>query len=181
MQRIAIIGCGGSGKSTLAIELGQALSLPVCHLDRLYWKPGWTPTPDEEWEAVVRRLCGQPSWIIDGNFGGTLDVRLSASDTVIFLDLPTRVCLWSAIRRFLAYRGRSRPDMGEGCHEKLNLKYLWWILTYRSKRRPRTLRKLSELSSDKRVVIRRSRKSARSYLATVCQELLSRESLPLET
>ncbi|MES2626184.1 MAG: AAA family ATPase, partial [Pseudomonadota bacterium] len=90
MQRIAIIGCGGSGKSTLANTLGQKLGLPVHHLDQLYWRPTWIETPKAEWESLQQQLCNQPAWIIDGNYGGTMDLRLAAADTVIFLDMPTR-------------------------------------------------------------------------------------------
>ena len=41
MQRILIIGCSGSGKSTLARQLAERLSLPLTHLDRLFWLEGW--------------------------------------------------------------------------------------------------------------------------------------------
>jgi adenylate kinase family enzyme len=174
MQRVAIIGSGGSGKSTLAVQLGRALNLPVHHLDRLYWKPGWKATPNDEWQALVRRLCEESAWIMDGNFGGTIDLRLSACDAVIFLDLPTRVCLWGAIRRLITYHGRSRPDMTEGCHEKLDLDYFWWILTYRIRRRPKIMRKLHSLGREKRVLILGTRKATGNFLSGV----LATESLP---
>ena len=45
MRRALVIGSGGAGKSTLARELGARAGLPVVHLDRLYWRPGWTKTP----------------------------------------------------------------------------------------------------------------------------------------
>ncbi len=56
LKRIAIIGCGGAGKSTLARELGKILDLPVVHLDRVYWKPGWEPTPREAFVAEQRKI-----------------------------------------------------------------------------------------------------------------------------
>jgi len=83
MQRIVIIGCGGSGKSTLASRLAGLLGLPVQHLDQLYWRPGWVATPDPQWRSTVAELCGRPAWIIDGNYGGTMDVRLAAADTIV--------------------------------------------------------------------------------------------------
>jgi len=123
MKRIMIIGCGGSGKSTLAVRLGESLSLPAYHLDRLYWQPGWKGLPRDEWRAVQEELCVQPAWILDGNYTSTMDVRFASADTIIFLDLPTLSCLHGAIRRFLLFRGRSRPDMAEGCPEKLDWQF----------------------------------------------------------
>lgn len=188
MQRIAIIGCGGSGKSTLASHLGDVLGLPVHHLDVLYWKPGWAETPKPEWKSIQQRLCGQQAWIMDGNYGGTMDIRLSASDTVIFLDIPTRTCLWGAIRRFLEYRGGSRPDMSAGCPERLTLEYLSWILTYRTRRRPQILYKLERMRSEKCVVILASRRSVMDFVNGVatkyqltggCSEPLKKRPLDL--
>src|SRR5215510_1182243 len=127
MRRVAILGCGGSGKSTLARSLGRLLRLPVHHLDQLYWKPGWVETPANEWLAIQGRICEEPAWIIDGNYGGTIDLRLAAADTVILLDLPTWACLLGAVRRFLKYRGSVRPDMSAGCPEQLTGEYVWWI------------------------------------------------------
>jgi adenylate kinase family enzyme len=142
MQRVVIIGCGGSGKSTLARNLGDLLGLPVHHLDRLYWRSGWAETPKPEWTSIVEELCAQSAWIIDGNFGGTMDLRLSAADAVIFLDMPTLTCLWGVIRRLLKYRGGIRPDMSAGCPERLSLDFLWWIWTFRRIRRPAILERL---------------------------------------
>ncbi|MGE3618457.1 MAG: AAA family ATPase [Gemmatimonadales bacterium] len=156
-RRVAIIGCGGSGKSTLAVRLGRRLSLPVHHLDRLYWKPGWAPTPAAEWEALQRRLVAEPEWIMDGNYGGTMDVRLDRADTIVFLDLPTRTCLAGALGRYRRYRGRTRPELVPGCDERLTGEYLWWIWTYRRRRRPGIVARLRRLEGSRRVVVLKSR------------------------
>ncbi len=164
MKRIMIIGCGGSGKSTLAVRLGESLSLPAYHLDRLYWQPGWKGLPRDEWRAVQEELCVQPAWILDGNYTSTMDVRFASADTIIFLDLPTLSCLHGAIRRFLLFRGRSRPDMAEGCPEKLDWQFLKWIWRYRRDRRPKVVARLRELEKSKHVVILSSRRAIRRYL-----------------
>ena len=81
MERIVIIGCGGSGKSTLARRLGELLNLPVVHLDKLYWHPGWVESTDEEFDAKLAAELEKPQWIMDGNFDRTMQMRLApASD-----------------------------------------------------------------------------------------------------
>lgn len=156
MNRIAIIGCGGAGKSTLARRLGQVLNLPVHHLDALHWQPGWKLPERNQWRARHDELLCGDRWIIDGNYGDTMDARLAAADTIIFLDLPTLVCLWRILRRRIAYHGRTRPDMAPDCAEQIDWPFLVWVATYRSKRRAEVLRKISRLRREKQVIGLRS-------------------------
>src|SRR5882724_2173258 len=114
MNKILIIGSGGAGKSTFAERLGQVLKIEVVHLDVLYWKPGWVETPKPEWRKTVAELVKRESWIIDGNYSGTFDIRLEACDTVIFLDVARAFCLWRVLKRWMLYRHGGRPDMAEG-------------------------------------------------------------------
>jgi adenylate kinase family enzyme len=81
--------------------------------------------------------------VMDGNFGGTLDLRLAACDTVIFLDRPPIVCLGRVIKRRMRHRGESRPDMTPGCPERLDPGFLLWIAFYRLRRRKAILQKLA--------------------------------------
>jgi adenylate kinase family enzyme len=167
MKRVMIIGCGGSGKSTLAVRLGEALSLPVHHLDSRFWQPGWYGMPKDAWRALQTELCAQPNWIMDGNYSSTMDVRFARADTVIFLDLPTVTCLLGAIRRYVQFHGRSRPDMAVGCPERLDWTFLTWILAYRRSRRPGVVTRLKELETSKRIVILPSRRAVRQYLTEI--------------
>ncbi len=164
MRRIIIIGCGGSGKSTLAAKLGELLQLPVVHLDRLFWRPGWQESSKAEMDAKVEALCGGDAWIIDGNYGRTLDVRIAACDTIIFLDLSTLSCLWGVVRRYWRYRGRTRPDMGEGCTEQISWEFIKWIWRYRRDSRPDVLRKLNAAGPGRSVIILKSRRRVSDFL-----------------
>jgi adenylate kinase family enzyme len=87
MQRSEIIGCSGAGKSTLARALGVKLGLPVHHLDRLLWQPGWVETARTSWRALQAELCAQPAWIIDGNA-----IQLSRVLTEIPPELAAMAC-----------------------------------------------------------------------------------------
>ena len=88
MWRVLVVGSGGAGKSTFARELGARRGLPVVHLDRLYRRPPWTETPPDEWQEVVQSVVADERWVIDGNYSGTLELRLGAADTAILLDVP---------------------------------------------------------------------------------------------
>jgi adenylate kinase family enzyme len=167
MRRVLVIGSGGAGKSTLARRLGAATGLPVVHLDALHWKPGWTPTPPDEWRRVVGEAAAGDRWIMDGNYGGTMDVRLAACDTVVFLDLPRVTCLRRAVGRALRHRGgRTRPDMAPDCPERLSLEFLRWIWEYPRTRRPGVLAKLDRAAREgKRVVILRSDAEVERFVA----------------
>lgn len=166
MRRVMIVGAGGTGKSTLARRIGAIAGLPVIHLDAEYWRAGWVPTPDAEWEPRVRELAARDAWVMDGNYGGTMDVRLARADTVVFLDLPRRVAIAGILRRWLAHRGRTRPDMTPGCPERMRLEFVRWVWGYNRTRRPQVLARLATLPPE-RVVVLASRAATARWVAAL--------------
>ena len=164
-----MIGCGGAGKSTFSRALAARSGLPLVHLDHLYWRPGWVPTPPEEWECRVRELIAGERWLIDGNYGGTMALRLAAADTAIFLDVPRRTCLRRVYTRALRGYGRARDDLGPGCPEKLpNLEFLRFVWGYRVHRRPEVLERLETFERrGGRAVVLRSAAEKRAFLDAV--------------
>lgn len=153
MKKVAVIGCGGAGKSTFSRKLAEALNVPVHHLDKLNWKPGWIPTPEDEWDDLMKNLVSQEEWIIDGNYGRTMDVRLESADTIIFFDMPTHLCIYRIIKRRIMHKGKSRPDMNEGCPEKLDMDFVKWVWGYNKNQRPKIMNKLNKLSNRKNIII----------------------------
>lgn len=166
-HRVLVVGAGGAGKSTLARELAAVTGLPVVHLDRHYWRRGWSPAPAGEWGNVVARLVEADRWIIDGNYTGSLQIRLSRCDAVVFLDLPRWVCLWGVLKRRMRFAGKQRPDLAEGCPERLPLEFLWWIWRYPQRSRHRVLAALEGVGSEVAVIRLGSRRAARELLESM--------------
>ena len=166
MERIIIIGCGGAGKSTLARQLGEALELPVVHLDKLFWRPGWVQVPQEEFDELVRREMEKDRWIIDGNFNRTLPQRLAYCDTVIYLDFNRFTCLMGVLKRFLTTYGTVRPDMGEGCPEWIDFEFLKWVWNFNKNKRQRNYDLLRQ-ATHAQILILKNRHSVRRFLRTV--------------
>ncbi len=164
-----ILGSGGAGKSVLAAALAKRTGLPVVHLDVLFWRPGWTAPPADEFRAALDAAVAGERWILDGNFlrDDDVDPRFGRADTVVFLDLPRSICLWRAVRRSLRERRHPRADLPEGCPEAVDLPFLRWVWRYPRRNRPDVLGRLAALDAHVAVHRLRSRRDVRRYLATL--------------
>lgn len=162
-KKIIIIGCGGSGKSTLARNLGENLNIPVIHLDQLYWRKGWTPISNEDFDSLLNKELLKDSWIIDGNFSRTLENRLKYCDTVIYLDFSCITCLLGVLKRVITNYGKTRPDMGDDCPEKFDMEFLKWIWDFNKVHRDNYHKLLSNMKN-KDIFILHKRKEYKNLL-----------------
>lgn len=167
MKKILIVGSGGAGKSTFAKRLHNATGIELIHLDKVFWRPNWVETPKDEWKNTVEDLLKKDSWIMDGNFSGTMEMRLSVCDTVIFFDLPRTICVYRAFKRFLFYKKDVRPDMAEGCEEKFNLDFYKWIWNYPTRTRPKAEELLKRFNDKKKIIRIESQKDIQNFFANL--------------
>ena len=82
-----------------------------------------------------------------------------------FLDLPRLTCLWRVLKRVVRYRNTTRPDMADGCPERLSLEFLLWIWNYHRRSRPKILKLLRERQLDIEVIWLRSSWQVERFLA----------------
>ena len=166
MERILIIGCGGSGKSTLARALGEKTGLPVVHLDKLFWKPGWIESTREEIDQKIQAEMAKPCWIMDGNYNRTMSERLRHCDTVIYLDFSRMACILGVIKRVLTTYGRVRPDMGDGCPERFDWEFLKWVWNYNRDKRDTNYRRLKETDKAE-IIVLKNRTAVKKFLKSL--------------
>lgn len=168
MKRIMVIGVSaGVGKSTFARVLGGHLQIDVCHLDKLYWKPNWVEAPAEEFRERQRDVALSERWIIEGNYMSTLDLRIDRADTIVYLELPLRVCLYRVMKRWITHIGKTRPDMGEGCKEKIDYDFIKFIVTTYRRRKQNMAKQFNEMKrngSPINIITLKNKQDIQSYI-----------------
>ena len=159
-MKIAILGYSGSGKSTLARKLGEYYNCDVLHFDAVQFLPNWEIRKQEEKERITKEfLDTHESWVIDGNYSKLyLDQRLEEADLIILMLFNRFNCLYRVTKRYLKYRNQTRPDMGDGCNEKLDWEFVRWILRDGRKKQMRErYRRIAEQHKEKTVVLKNQR------------------------
>lgn len=165
-RRIMVIGSPGSGKSTFSRKLSEITGIPLIHLDKEFWNDGWVETPKEQWLEIQKNLIAGDEWIIDGNYGGTMDIRLEKADTVICFELSRLVCLFSYFKRVITNFNRVRPDMPEGCNEKFDFEFMKYIWEFSKKSGKRNKDRI-EGNRNKQIIIFKNRRESNRYINNI--------------
>ena len=129
MNRVVIIGSPGAGKSTLARKLHTILNIKVIHLDRVFWGPGWKEKPRETRIDILQKIVQEKQWIIEGTYLGVSEPRLNASDTIIFLDTSSLLCLKRVVKRYMG-GGRCLHEIPEGCCDRLSFFRIFKVVVF---------------------------------------------------
>lgn len=165
MQRILVMGSSGSGKSTFSKRLSAITGIPLVSVDALFWKPGWVESDEDEFHARLAAAARQPCWIMDGNFTSHLvELRRDACDTLIWFDLPRATCMMGILTRVAKSYGRVRPEMAEGCPEKIDFEFFRYVWTFRERIRPKLLAYFEGLRPDQTFITFTDRAQADRYL-----------------
>ncbi len=158
MKKIIVIGCPGSGKSTVSRALHSKTGIPLYHLDMMYWNTDKTTVEKSVFRERLSTVLEKGKWIIDGNYGSTMELRMAACDTVIFLDYPLDVCLDGIRER----RGKPRSDM-PWIETEEDAEFIEFIKSYNEQQKPKVM-ELLEKYGDRNIVIFKNREEADAFL-----------------
>lgn len=128
--KVAVVGYAGSGKSTFARRLGDALCIPVQHLDQVFYTSNWQERDKGEARDLAEAFLDvNDAWVVDGTYHRlALARRLEAADVIVIFAFPRRTCLAQAWRRSRRYAHCVRPDMADGCVERLDAEFVLWLV-----------------------------------------------------
>ena len=159
MKRVIVIGSPGAGKSAFARRLRDRTGIPLVHLDMIWHQPDRTTISREAFDRKLSDILKTDAWIIDGNYGRTLELRLRSCDTVFLLDYPLDVCLASAEARI----GKQREDL-PWTEEEFDEEFRQWIIDFPLSELPRIYKLLDQYGAEKEVHIFKTREEADQFL-----------------
>ena len=160
-NRVLVLGCPGSGKSTFARALQEKTGLPLVYLDNVWWRADRTHISREEFDRALAELLAGERWIVDGDYSRTVEIRVRAADTVIFLDYPEEVCMAGVLARV----GQERPDM-PWTENTLDPELAAMVQNYAEDNRP-TVYALLDKYPDKQAIVFTAREEADRWLSQI--------------
>ena len=161
IQKAIVIGCPGAGKSTFARRLCDQTHRPLYYLDMLWHKPDRTTVSKNVFDEKLKEIISKDKWIIDGNYGRTLEMRIQACDTIFLLDFPVEICLAGAKSRI----GKQRIDM-PWIETEFDEEFRQWILDFPKNELPIVYGLLDKYKDEKSIYIFHSRADTDNYLST---------------
>jgi adenylate kinase family enzyme len=180
MNRVAVFGNAGGGKSTLSRQLAELTGLPLYTLDILQFRGGVYRADQKdrgkisevEYLSIHRDIVSSDRWIVDGY--GTLSStweRISAADTLVYIDLPVLLHFWGVTQRLAA--GLFRTPKGWPKHSPVLASTLdGYRVVWRCHRRltPHYRQRVAAAASTQQVHHLTSRAAMRAFLAAVADD-----------
>lgn len=161
-KKVIVIGCSGGGKSTFSKQLAEITGLPLYNLDNIYWLPDTSHLERPVFIKKQKEIMKNDSWIIDGNYRGTVKYRIKNCELAYFFDMPPEVCIEGVLKR-----DRKREDIA--CELEPDEELINDIKTYSKVARPKVLSLFKKYPKVK-VITFKNHKEVDKYLEELRRE-----------
>ncbi len=166
-MKILVVGHSSSGKSTFAKRLAKHYAIPVLHIDTIFFGPNWTRRDKVQVESEIQDFMKQEDWLIDGLYRKYANERFDQCDQLFIFDFNRFKCLYGAIVRRIKYHNQNRDTIAQGCKEKLDISFIWWILFKGRTRESRALFRLYKEKYKDKTIVFKNRKQINTYLKSI--------------
>lgn len=175
MRKINVIGTTGSGKSTFSKDLAERLGCPCIHMDQLFWRPNWAETSDEELFSKVDSVVTGESWVLDGNYSRTNDIKWRHADTIVWLDYSYARTFYQLLKRTIT-RAVTKEELWPGTGNKESFGkafmskdsiFIWFFRCYKRNRKKYAALHHSLKEGHVKFIRLRSPKAAKTFLKNV--------------
>jgi len=166
-MKISVIGYSSSGKSTFSKRLKSIYNIPLLHIDKIYFETNWVERDTKKVENEILEFTKLDSWIIDGLYRKIATNRFDEADQIFIFNFNRFKCLYGAIYRRIKFHNQVRDSIAEGCKERLNLSFIFWILFKGRTKKSKNLIKHFQKTYKDKVITFKSRKQANNYLTKI--------------
>lgn len=162
INKIVVVGVSASGKSTFARKLAKKTGLPLTHMDKIMWQPGWDYVGDEVTAVEINKISQADKWIIEGYISEAARSDLfNMVDVILYLDYPSWLCVWRYLKRVWLHRKKARSEL-PGSPDKFSFKFM--KLVWNKGEVWKLEKLLQENDWDNKIVRLKSPKQALEYL-----------------
>jgi adenylate kinase family enzyme len=152
-RRILVLGSSGAGKTHLSRRLSQILDIEPIHLDDHFWLPDGRPRDDREWRSIVTELAARDSWIMDGTYERSLDLRIPRAEAIVLLECPAELCLERVMRRETKTPSPQWLTRSIKAPERIDRDHATYVSSYSSVTRPTVLASIQRHARGKTLVV----------------------------
>jgi adenylate kinase family enzyme len=154
-MKICVIGYSGSGKSTFSQKLKMIYDIPLIHIDAIFFEENWQVRNETIVQTELANFIHQENWIIDGNYSRFVIERFDLAKTIYIFDFNRIKCFYCAILRRIKYHRKQRDSVANGCNEKLDFEFMFWLLYKGRKKNKKWFKTIQQMHPNKIVVFKR--------------------------
>ncbi|WP_125708866.1 topology modulation protein [Lacticaseibacillus porcinae] len=176
-MKIMVIGSPGAGKTTLIHKIIAATGWPLLSLDHEWHQSDYSESAKIKFRRTQQQfMATHDNWVIDGNYAGSMDLRLAQADMVLWLQVPRVVAIYRILKRSWRFKHdrNTRPDMPANFSEHFDADYrefLSFVWHFKRDNEPELRQQLAHLRVDQQLVVIRSYKDKQRVLTQIKSRL----------